>query len=60
MVIPTYEVIVNPDGVEPESRAAEGQRRRQVFRVPRDQLEAFLHVLTFNNVDDFRVMLEDR
>lgn len=47
-IIPTYEVIVDPDG-----------DARQLYRVPQTNLDAFLHVLVFNNVRDFRVMREE-
>lgn len=47
-LLPTYEVIIDPDGL-----------RRQIYRVPAPRLEGFIAVLVFNNVQDFRVMGQD-
>jgi hypothetical protein len=50
IVIPTYEVIVDPDDEE----------ARRGFRVPEDKLDAFIQVLNFNHVKDYRVRREGR
>lgn len=46
MIIPTYVVRLEPDG------------GKQMFRVPRPELEAFIKVLLFNGHRDFRVTAE--
>lgn len=46
MTIPTYTVALNGPVV-------------WTFRVPRDQLDGFLHVLLFNDIKDFRVTREE-
>lgn len=48
-IIPTYEVIVDPDEDEPA---------RRIFRVPRDKLDDFIAVLNFNGIEDYRVIRE--
>lgn len=46
MIIPTYSVVWKTEF------------QKTVWRVPKNELETFIHILLFNDIKDFEVSLE--